>query len=58
MIPELSSGHTHPLRQAHGEGGQWVGLVLQFLGMLLGVAIMLVIALSEHFMEDMFSQHH
>ena len=67
MVPELSSGHSHPLRSVstplitdHDTGlrsaedelgaGQCVGLVLQLLGMVSGVVIMLVIALSEEWM--------
>jgi len=56
MVPELSSGHAHPITKGGEETGYWVGVVLQFLGMSLGVSIMLVIALFEHKMVGMFGQ--
>ena len=57
MIPELSSGHAHPL-QAEQQGGDLVGLVLQLLGMSLGVSIMLVIALCEHLLQEAIAGDH
>jgi hypothetical protein len=35
---------------------QWLGLLLQLLGMSLGVAIMLLIALYEHDLRSMFGE--
>ena len=55
MVPELSSGHTHPISKDRQGEGHWVGVVLQVLGMAMGVSIMLVIALYEHKMVEMFS---
>ena len=57
MIPELSSGHAHPL-QAEQQGGDLVGLALQLLGMSLGVSIMLVIALCEHLLQEAIAGDH
>ena len=57
MIPELSSGHAHPL-QAEQQDGDLVGLVLQLLGMSLGVSIMLVIALCEHLLQEAIAGDH
>ena len=62
MIPELNSGHAHPVGggaedddatptghgHSHGMRSQWLELGLQLLGMATGVGIMLVIALFEH----------
>merc|ERR1712192_40363 len=48
MVPELSSGHAHPISKDRQGEGSWVGVVLQVLGMAMGVSIMLVIALYEH----------
>lgn len=57
MIPELSSGHTHPIR-SEIEHGQVLGLLLQFLGMSLGVGIMLIIALLEEYMMTLLVPDH
>ncbi|XP_011312191.1 zinc transporter foi-like [Fopius arisanus] len=48
MIPELSSGHT-------AEGGSNWQCVLQGLGLITGLGIMLVIALYEHDLQNIFS---
>ena len=53
MMPELSSGHSHPL-----QGGHLISLVLQLLGMTMGVAIMLVIALFEHLLQESIAGAH
>ena len=55
MVPELSSGHNHPIYKDRQGEGHWVGVVMQVLGMTMGVSIMLVIALYEHKMVEMFS---
>ena len=41
-------------------GGQWLGLALHLLGMSLGVSIMLLIALYEHQLKNVFGEddHH
>jgi len=57
MMPELSSGHAHPM-QAEQQGGQLLGLVLQLLGMIIGVSVMLVIALCEHLLEEAIAGEH
>merc|ERR1719341_716971 len=54
MMPELSSGHAHPISRTQQHGGQWVGLLLHLLGMSLGVSIMLLIALYEHQLKNVF----
>jgi len=55
MLPELSSGHAHPTtKDKHGQKVYMVEVVLQLLGMCLGVAIMLVIAIYEPDMLAMF----
>ena len=60
MIPELSSGHAHPLLATPPgqEPGHWLGLGLQFLGMVAGLAIMLVIALSEEWVRGVLAGTH
>ena len=63
MMPELSSGHAHPISEGQQEGGHWLGLLLQLLGMSLGVSIMLLIALYEHDLKNLFggeeeAEHH
>ena len=57
MIPELSSGHAHPLLAtgAGQEPGHWLGLGLQLLGMVTGLLIMLTIALSEDWVKEVIS---
>merc|ERR1719427_2434782 len=55
MVPELSSGHAHPISKDKQGEGHWLGVVLQVLGMAVGVSIMLVIALYEHEMMEIFS---
>ena len=58
MMPELSSGHAHPL-QGEPQGGDLISLVLQLLGMTMGVSIMLVIALFEHLLQEgIAGEHH
>jgi len=54
MVPELSSGHAHPITKHSQMEGHWVVVVLQLVGMVVGVSIMLVIALYEHEMFQMF----
>ena len=78
MMPELSSGHAHPISRClfkfiiweelfifdlcrtQQHGGQWLGLALHLLGMSLGVSIMLLIALYEHQLKNVFGEddHH
>jgi len=57
MIPELGSGHAHPLLAtgAGQESGHWLGLGLQLLGMVTGLLIMLAIALSETWVKEVIS---
>jgi len=47
MMPELSSGHTHPLSKEQQTEGHVVAVLLQLAGMATGVAIMTIIALYE-----------
>ena len=57
MLPELSSGHAHPItRDRHGQMVYMVEVVLQLLGMCLGVSIMLVIAMCEQSLLELFGQ--
>ena len=58
MIPELSSGHSHPISSGKQQESNWVDIVLQMLGMFLGVSIMLMIALYEHDLKGIFSESH
>ena len=55
MMPELSSGHSHPLSPNKQKEAHWLGLTLQVLGMFSGVFIMLAIALYEHELKNAFS---
>jgi len=48
MVPELSSGHAHPISRDHQREPRGLALALQVLGMATGMGIMLVIALYEH----------
>jgi len=55
MVPELSSGHAHPItKDNHGRMSYWVEVGVQLFGMCVGVAIMLVIALYEDKMLILF----
>ncbi|XP_023330774.1 zinc transporter foi isoform X2 [Eurytemora carolleeae] len=47
MMPELSSGHTHPLSKENQTEGHFIPILLQLLGMGTGVGIMTIIALYE-----------
>jgi len=47
MMPELSSGHAHPLSKENQSEGVLMPIVLQIVGMSLGVGIMALIALYE-----------
>jgi len=58
MMPELSSGHAHPISRSEAQEGTWVDIVLQMLGMSLGMVIMLLIALYEHDLKGVFSDTH
>merc|ERR1719273_1145466 len=60
MMPELSSGHSHPISPNKQKEAHWVGLLLHLLGMSLGVSIMLLIALYEHQLKSVFGEddHH
>jgi len=55
MMPELSSGHSHPISSSKQKEAHWLGLTLQVLGMFSGIFIMLTIALYEHDLKDMFN---
>ena len=55
MMPELSSGHSHPISPNKQKEAHWLGLTLQVLGMFAGVFIMLAIALYEHELKNAFS---
>jgi zinc transporter 10 len=48
MMPELSSGHAHPISQHGQQEARGLALALQVLGMATGLGIMLLIALYEH----------
>jgi len=48
MMPELSSGHAHPISRTKQHEGHGLALLLQVSGMSIGVGIMLLIALYEH----------
>jgi len=57
MLPELSSGHAHPItKDKHGQKVYMVEVGLQLMGMCLGVSIMLVIAIYEPIMKNLFGQ--
>ena len=58
MIPELSSGHAHPISKYKQHEGHWLEIVLQVLGMSIGVFIMLLIALFEHDLKGFFAEGH
>ena len=60
MMPELSSGHTHPISRSRQQEGNWVEITLQMFGMFSGLIIMLLIALHEHDLKGVFSEnnHH
>ena len=58
MMPELSSGHAHPISKDKQHEGHWLEIVLQVLGMSMGVSIMLLIALYEHDLKGVFSEGH
>jgi zinc transporter 10 len=58
MMPELSSGHSHPISSGKQQEGHWVEILLQVLGMAIGVSIMLIIALYEHDLKGVFSEGH
>ena len=55
MVPELNSGHAHPYSSQQQSDPFLLELFLQLLGMLTGIAIMLVIALYEHDLQNMLS---
>ena len=59
MMPELSSGHAHPISSGK-QRGSCLDVVLQLLGMSMGVSVMLTIALYEHDLRDVFAEdlHH
>jgi len=54
MMPELSSGHSHPISSNKQKEAHWLSLVLQVLGMFSGVFIMLAIALYEDELKTVF----
>jgi len=54
MIPELNSGHAHPYTSKEQNESKATELCLQVLGMTLGGTIMLLIALYEHDMKNIF----
>jgi len=56
MMPELSSGHAHPIADSQPHSN-WLELILHMFGMLLGVGIMLLIAIYEHDIKDALSEH-
>eukprot|EP00092_Neocalanus_flemingeri_P107182 GFUD01137564.1.p1 GENE.GFUD01137564.1~~GFUD01137564.1.p1 ORF type:complete len:493 (-),score=130.07 GFUD01137564.1:518-1996(-) len=58
MMPELSSGHAHPISKDKQHEGHWLEIMLQVLGMSMGVSIMLLIALYEHDLKGVFSEGH
>ena len=58
MMPELSSGHAHPISSDKQKEGHWLEMVLQVLGMSMGVFIMLLIALYEHQLKGVFAEGH
>lgn len=57
MIPELNSGHAHPYTSKANvkEESQTLELILQLLGMSVGIGIMLLIALYEHDLKNSFN---
>ena len=55
MMPELSSGHSHPISANKQKEAHWLGLSLQVLGMISGIFIMLTIALYEHDLKNMLT---
>ena len=57
MMPELSSGHSHPLTDHAQHDSHLKELALQILGMGCGITIMLLIALYEKNLAQMFSNY-
>lgn len=54
MIPELNSGHAHPYTAHEQHDSRSAELGLQVLGMSIGSGIMLLIALYEHDLKELF----
>jgi len=57
MMPELSSGHSHPVSQKKQLECRGTEVFLQVVGMSLGACIMLFIALYEDDMKSLFDGH-
>ena len=57
MMPELTSGHSHPISSNKQKECHWLAIILQVLGMFSGIFIMLTIALYEHDLKEVFSDH-
>ena len=57
MMPELSSGHSHPISSNKQKECHWLSIILQVLGMFSGIFIMLTIALYEHDLKEVFADH-
>ena len=57
MMPELSSGHSHPIADHAHHDSHLKELALQLLGMGTGITIMLLIALYEQNLAQMFTDH-
>jgi len=58
MMPELSSGHAHPISRMKQHEGHGLAILLQLLGMSIGVIIMLLIAIYEHDLKSAFGVTH
>lgn len=58
MMPELNSGHAHPISAEVQTESHALEVILQLLGMAVGVTIMLLIALYEHDLKEAFGGGH
>ena len=56
MMPELNSGHRHPISDHAQHDSHLKELCLQLIGMSLGTIIMLVIALHEESISKLISE--
>jgi hypothetical protein len=54
MVSELNSGHAHPYTSHEQHEARSLELASQVLGLATGISIMLLIALYEHDLKDIF----
>ena len=55
MMPELNSGHRHPISDHAQHDSHLQELCLQLIGMSLGTSVMLLIALNEESLSTLIS---